>query len=203
MQREFADAVLSVRVSFETLRPGALIDATGTRRRIEALQCSGYSQSWIAERIGMDPPNFARVAKCDRVKVSTRNSIAAVFDEFVLVPRSSDVWHERTSISRTLNHARRSGFVPALAWDDIDFDVSPAVADGDVIDDIAVELASSGVQVRLTPLERREAVRRAYALKLSDQQIADRIGCTDATVLRIRQELGLPALFNARGSLIA
>ena len=203
VSRETAEAVLAVRVSFETLRPGALIDPTGTRRRVEALQAVGYSMSWIAERIGQHPTNFTSVVKRDRVTVATRNAVAAVFDEYALTPRVAESWHERASVSRTLNHARKAGFVPALAWDDIDFDAAPATADEPVIDEVAVQLAVSGVHVKLTPVERREAVKAAYALGLMDTQIAERIGCDKNTVLRIRKELGLPTRFDKSGELVA
>ena len=46
----------------------------------------------------------------------------------------------------------------------------------------------------LTIAERREVVARLHAIGLNDQDIARRTGCADRTVLRIRQELGLPAI---------
>jgi hypothetical protein len=43
-------------------------------------------------------------------------------------------------------------------------------------------------------------VRRLARMKLTDGQIAHRIGCTRRTALRIRTALGIPAVLPARGA---
>lgn len=60
-------------------------------------------------------------------------------------------------------------------------------------DPVAIELATEGQKVRLTPLERAEAIRRLNGRGLSDPKIAATIGCTPRAVLRIRQRVGIPA----------
>jgi hypothetical protein len=52
----------------------------------------------------------------------------------------------------------------------------------------------------VTAADRWEAVRRLARMKLTDGQIAHRIGCTRRTALRIRTALGLPAVLPARGA---
>lgn len=65
----------------------------------------------------------------------------------------------------------------------------------DDIDPVAVGRACEGQPpAHLTVGERREAVRRLHGRRLNDKQIARRIGLTNRTVLRIRQDLGLPAI---------
>ena len=59
------------------------------------------------------------------------------------------------------------------------------------VDAVAVELALSGLVVKLSFDERREAVRQGVARRWSDSEISRRIGVADRTVLRIRGELGL------------
>jgi hypothetical protein len=56
---------------------------------------------------------------------------------------------------------------------------------------VAVELALSGVAVKLSREERLEVVRRGVELRLSDRAIAVLAGVADRTVWRIRGELGL------------
>jgi hypothetical protein len=70
-------------------------------------------------------------------------------------------------------------------------------------DDVAVDLAVSGQRVELTPAERREALRRLHAARLSDPQIAERLGLHVRTVLRLRSELGLPAAVGHDGKAVA
>lgn len=61
-------------------------------------------------------------------------------------------------------------------------------------DEVAVQRRIDGDHVvRLTPHETDEAVRRLNHQGLSDPQIADRLGITDRTVLRLRQRTGVPA----------
>lgn len=63
----------------------------------------------------------------------------------------------------------------------------------DDVDWVRVERAVSGIQVALTFAERREVVALLYRMGCSDQEIARRSGMADRTVLRIREELELPA----------
>lgn len=52
------------------------------------------------------------------------------------------------------------------------------------IDEVAVELAVKGARPHLTPRERRAAVAELRAQGLSLNAIADRLGCTQRTVVR-------------------
>jgi hypothetical protein len=54
--------------------------------------------------------------------------------------------------------------------------------------------------VHVHPADRAEAVRRLALAKFTDGQIAHRIGCTRRTALRIRTDLGIPAVLPARGA---
>lgn len=67
------------------------------------------------------------------------------------------------------------------------------------IDPIAVELACGGERPmrQLTIAERRQVITRLHAAGLNDQDIARRTSCSPRMPLRIRQELGLPAITEA------
>lgn len=205
VKRETAQKILAVKPDIELLAAGQSIPSRGTHRRVQALVTRGWSQSKIAERIGMDRGNFGLMMKRPQVSVRVHRAVAAVFDELwdQLPPR--DAWRDSIAYSRTLRYARERRWLPPLAWDDIDNDVEPPVPDEDTgIDEMAVELALAGEGVRLSPLERRECVRRLHAERWSDGRIAETIRCADKTVARIREELGLEAFdqteLRARGA---
>lgn len=178
---------------------GAMIDAafvpaTGTARRLRALVAIGYSETHLASRIGMHRGNMSPIITGSRPRVTgeTFAAVRALFAELWSAPV------EGREAVRARNVAKRNRWVGPLAWDDIDDpDERPNIT-GEVIgeaqiDDLAVMLALSGEQVRLTPAERREAVARAHEMRWSDIRTADMTGMSERTVLRIRQELGLEA----------
>lgn len=194
VKRETAEKILAVQPDIDLMADGQTIPARGTQRRLQALVTRGWSQSKLAERLGFERSNFGSLMQRDRVTVATHRAVASLYDELwgELPPRVE--WRDKIAYSRTLKYAAARRWLPPLAWDDIDHDIEPPVADGsDGLDEIAVELAISGERVRLTPEERRECVRRLHAERWSDRRIAETIGCSDKTVLRIREELNLAA----------
>lgn len=192
--RRKADAILAVKPDISLLAGGVTIPSRGVHRRIQALVAIGWSQSKLAERIGMEPGNFAGVMHRPQVLVSTHRAVAAMYEELWCTAPAHVVWREKIAYSRSLNYAQAHRWLPPLAWDDIDNDVEPPVPDEDcAIDEMAVEMAMHGEPVNLTPAERREAVTRLHAERWSDQRIAATLRCADRTVWRIRQELNLEA----------
>lgn len=194
ISRANAEAILAVKPDIENMAGGALIPARGVHRRLQALVARGWSQSKLAERIGIHPTNFTALMQRGLVKVSTHREVAALFEELwdQLPPHTQ--WHDAAAFTRTLGFAKARRWLPPMAWDDIDNDVEPPVLDQvDGIDEGAVVLAIQGEPIRLTPGDRREAVTRLHAARWSDTRIAERLRCADRTVLRIRQELGLAA----------
>lgn len=95
------------------------IPIIGTRRRIQALSALGYSYNQIGAAIGVDRTLIMRWARAsDRVTVhaTTANKIAAAYDRLCMkIPDNSN---NRLEHFRLM--ARRKGWAPPLAWDDID-----------------------------------------------------------------------------------
>lgn len=89
---------------------------------------------------------------------------------------------------------RRTGWLPPLAWDDIDTDPEPQhhawrVEKDDDLDEIAIERALAGDGVRLehlTPAEQDEVVRRLSERGKSIRDIADQLATTKRTISRRR-----------------
>lgn len=88
------------------------VDVTGTRRRVQALHCHGYSLAMVAEAAGYRSLQaISRAINRTRVTVATRDRIAAAFDALMAEPGPSRASRQR---------AARMGFSPAHAWLNID-----------------------------------------------------------------------------------
>jgi len=200
VKRETAEAILSVKPDISNLAGRAPVPARGTHRRIQALVAMGWSQSKLADRLGMEISNFQTMLyKQQAVSAGRHRQVEALFNQLWNMAPAHDAWHDKAAYSRTLNFAKAHRWLPPMAWDDIDNDVEPPVPEGEqgAVDEMAVELALMGERVRLSSAERREAVTRAHAKRWSDSHTAEMLGCNERTVLRIRQELELQAFGQA------
>lgn len=104
-------------------RPRA-VPSLGFRRRVEALQAIGWSVNAIAERLGIDVRVLPARMKSTYVRRTTFDRMASIYEEMCMT-----VPNDRYA-NRRRNLARRKGYVPPLAWDDIDTDPEPVkVAD--------------------------------------------------------------------------
>lgn len=173
---------------------GALIDATGTRRRLQALMSLGWSQRAIAAHADSDQNRISHQLHGDRITRAGAARIAAVYEHLSAHLPPTDTPGQRMSVFRVRAQARRQGWVPPLAWDDIDNDPAPATATREalLVDEVAVANAIAGHLVApLTTAERHQAVRRLHALHLFDSEIAARCGVNVKTIERDRNALGL------------
>lgn len=183
-----------------------LVPARGTHRRIQALVAIGWSQSRLGRMLGIDIANMSHLLRRDRVSLARHDAVAALYELLWNVEPPHASHHDAGAYTLARNYARARRWLPPLAWDDIDADVDPPVAarDRDLIDAIAVELAMAGEPVRLTPLERREAVKQLVLTKKhSDGTIAALLHIAERTAFRLRTELGLPAAVGADGRAVA
>lgn len=117
-EKHVAEGVLAVKPNLDNLGKTVSVDATGTRRRIQALVTIGWSQSKIGERLGMQPGNFNRTIKSDRVQAETARKVKALYEELWSEPQAGEEWRERISAARSRNYAKAHGWLPPLAWDD-------------------------------------------------------------------------------------
>lgn len=90
----------------------ARVSGLGTARRIKALVAIGYTQADIAERIGWSPANLSKLLDEDgMVSASTARTIDALYHQLCMTPGPS---------VRARQRAKKLGWAPPLAWDDID-----------------------------------------------------------------------------------
>lgn len=88
-----------------------LIDATGMRRRIEALMCLGWSYELVGNRAGVTGGAVRRWRRTASMERATVRKITRVYDELCMTPGPS---------KGAAAMAKRMGYAPPLAWDDID-----------------------------------------------------------------------------------
>jgi len=108
---DIAAKILAVTVNDRA--DGSLIDGTGTRRRLQALVALGYTQTDLAQRIGWSVANLnvITLGRHPSVTCATANLVDDLYEELSMRPGPS---------MRARAVARRNGWVPPLAWHDID-----------------------------------------------------------------------------------
>lgn len=172
-----------------TLKP--MVSSLGTARRMQALNYSGYGTRRLAALLGTreKDAHYWMIGHNKRVTARTDAKVRELF---------AKLWDKPGGDARAIAHAKACGYMPALAWDDMDNpDAKPILARGHsyepVFDEVAVELAIHGRKPHLHPLETREVVRILHARTWSDERIAAWIGMSGRHVFRVRSSLGLPA----------
>jgi hypothetical protein len=130
VRRGFAERVFTVRPRLEYVAGNAVVDPTGTRRRVQALVSIGWSQQRIADVARLDVNSLSRVLNGDRaVHGRTALQVKRAFDELWDKPQYGDDWRSRISANRARNYAAARGWVSPLAWDDDTIDDPQAVPD--------------------------------------------------------------------------
>ncbi len=174
MKRDTAERILAIPVPDVTHRVAAghtVVPAVGTTRRLQALVAIGWTQSYLAHRIGWTPSNAARLfnpSRATQVQARTARRVEVLFGELQLTPGPSD---------RARRHARRKGWVPPLAWDEVQID--DPVARPDVPRQSRVDFVDRYLDLR--------------DCGYSDLLIAQRLGIAPGSLLRQLGRYGLAA----------
>lgn len=101
------------------------IDATGTRRRIQALGMLGWSYRDIGKRCGVHGTLIGQVVqRRERVNVRTAERVRRVYDDLYWTRNSGG------QTNRTINEARKKAWVPPQAWSDDAIDDPDALPEG-------------------------------------------------------------------------
>ena len=96
------------------------VSNVGSIRRIQALQYLGWSVPKIAEHVGISDRHLYNLHRHPTIYTSTAAAIAAAYERLAMQFPPETTTGERISAVRARNHARRNGWLPPLAWDDID-----------------------------------------------------------------------------------
>lgn len=164
VSRAVADRILAVQ---PVLADGAVVDATGTRRRIQALVARGWSLSKLAYRLNILPSNF-HLHQDDRSAVTegTRKAVAALYEE--LWDQEPPEGHHRDKIAaaRARRYAQERRWSPPMAWDN------------DTIDNPNAQPAT-GTDVKV---DKAEELRWVLAQYESPSHAAERLGISRGTL---------------------
>ncbi len=130
IRRATADALLAVKADLSTLGGRALVDATGTRRRLQALVAIGWSQSKLGRELGMGPGNFGSMLGRGRLYVSTVRAVRDLYDRLWSTGPPEDEHRDKIAANRARNYARARGWAVPQAWDDDTIDDPTAIPEG-------------------------------------------------------------------------
>lgn len=150
------------------------IPALGTQRRLRALVALGHTFARIGEGLGITAAAAHAAAKRDRiyVRATTAAKVDALFEAWsmTLPPTTTSIDRKNAAYARTV--ARRNGWAPPLAWDNIDTDEVPhAVIEHEDLDQVVVERLLAGERIPSTPAEKHEAMRRWLAAGRSERSL--------------------------------
>jgi hypothetical protein len=125
---ETARALLAVSAQI-----GRRTDATGPRRRFEALVANGWSPAELSRRIGMGQQSLLRMMVRPQIEVVAARKIRALFDELAFVEPPSRTSRQRGVATKARRRATEGGWLPPAAWFDVDIDDPAAVPDTDAL----------------------------------------------------------------------
>lgn len=104
------------------------VDATGTRRRIQALAVMGWPQTRLARLMGRTGGTLGELITADHVYATTADNVARLYRNLrVADPETHGVSH--TSAERTRTRSRRRGWHGPLAWTEATIDNPTAEPD--------------------------------------------------------------------------
>lgn len=173
--------------------PGAHLTPIGTRRRLQALACLGWSTYRIAADTGLTRETVRSLTvgttNVDMARVQI--AVAAAYGRLSMrIPRAATT-SEQAGITRCRNRAHKARWAPPLAWDEghIDHPNARPVTTGNAhrrkaeihADAVLTAVLGAG-NGRLTRDERRQAVGLLAAL--TAREIAAKVGCSERTVDR-------------------
>lgn len=165
-----ADKILSVQVGIEALGGAAVVDATGARRRLQALVAIGWSQSKLASRLGMERSNFGALFERGQMRAETVRAIRDLYDELWSTLPPQEEHRDKIAANRARRYAAERGWAPPMAWDD------------DTIDDPAAEPSGMDVQGPSRRLPEADELLWLVRMGETDAALAARFGVEEESV---------------------
>lgn len=164
LRTESATALLAVRPEDCKIPDGARIDATGTRRRIQALVAAGWPFTVLSRVTGIHDRPLGSLARATQVTAGTARKVEAGCRRLVTyTPEQYGVPSQARAIARRV--AERNGWVKLGAWDDID---DPA-CEPNTGDDAELNRNQLGAY-------RRQEIRYLDSFGIPEHEIAARLG---------------------------
>lgn len=115
VRRDTAERILAVQPTSD-IRPTRYTDATGARRRLQALASIGWPSRQLAHALGQKDPSLVQriqSGKATSIRQGTAQAIADLYNK---------LWNHQGPSQRTRSAAQARGWLPPLAWDDDNLD---------------------------------------------------------------------------------
>jgi hypothetical protein len=195
-RQDTARRILAVALDDATPAAGARIDATGTRRRIQALVAIGWTINAVATELGRDVASVRHTLRRNSVNTATATAVCDLYKRLWNTRPDESTQARRQAATNARDMARSKGWRPAMAWDDIDADPDPNPTPptsqvlGELDDwdmEIVTDRIAAGQTVRLSPAERDVVIQRLTRRGFSLPEIADLLALTPRTVSRRRK----------------
>lgn len=130
ISRVNSERILAVRPALELLGARITVNGCPTAWRLQALVALGWSQSKLADLLGMERSNFGRLMTGRRVRSTTAVAVVRLYDEIsnTLPPRVT--WRDRSAFTRARLYAAEHGWALPMDWEayDNEFDRARPVA---------------------------------------------------------------------------
>ena len=101
---------------------GAVVDGTGTRRRLQALVAIGWTQERLGRKLGMSASNMDSLIERDRVLARTAARVRDLYRELAGQPPPARTAAQRCAINRSRRYAAARGWASPMAWDGEEID---------------------------------------------------------------------------------
>lgn len=115
---DVAAKILAVQPGIQNMADGTRLNNIGTRRRLQALVCLGYSISRLGREIGITPSNMHKLMEADLVTARTARAVRELYNQIWGHPNDPTMWQDKGAATRARNYAKKHGWVSPLAWDD-------------------------------------------------------------------------------------
>lgn len=156
----------------------------GTSRRIQALVALGYTFGQIGAAVGRSQDWAAKIAhrRDSIVRTTTANRVDELYRDWCMKEPDVSTGKKKWAAAYARSTARKHGWAPPLAWDDIDDpDEQPNLGGNSVdhIDHVIVDRLVAGERVVSTSAEKVEAMRRWLAGGGSERALCKAHGWKD------------------------
>lgn len=118
LRPHISEALLGVQPSPENLTPKARVTAHGTRRRLQALACLGWTARAVAPIAGCEAANLARITHGPQptVTVTTHRKVAAAYERLWRARPPEDAKGLRSAAGIARARAKRQGWAMPMCW---------------------------------------------------------------------------------------
>ncbi|GHG97420.1 hypothetical protein ACFORH_42790 [Amycolatopsis roodepoortensis] len=118
IRRATAELILAVDPATAPPMDLAVVDGTGTRRRLQALCALGWSQTVLGRRLGLSQQNLSALINGGGVRWTRSRQVTQLYDEMWNQKPAEDTAIQRRDVAAVRRNAVRRGWAPPMAWDD-------------------------------------------------------------------------------------